>query len=595
MLEPQSRMALTEQLAPPPGFELLHAVGTTFTLELETALGIPLSFASRRISADDGELGIFEAVRRATDRVDIFAQAGALTEGTRSKLLAFLEPMIHPVTVPPGTLFHPKVWFLEYGSGEERAYRFLCASRNLTADRSWDLLVRLDGFVTEGEDLAAAGELNAPLVTFLKSLPGRAVRELGNQRSGRIDGLAVRWAGIEWEDPAGLDLVGFHAFGLPKPATPDLKGTRALVISPFVSDWGLAELRREITQETVLLSRAESLDRLEPTSIDNALDTRILDEMAIEEDRHETSVERLTGLHAKLVVIDYHRTSWLFVGSSNATEAGWSNNVEVMVEFQGSKAKVGVDAILKSLTDITQQYSATGGEPEEENEQTRRKLDRVLRELAGLRLTVTVIGSGPFDLWVTTSSRLENVLEDVPDDVTLGWRLLRQKDDRQLYELTQDGGAEVTNVGLVDVTPFIELSATHSDGTRRRALALARLEGDPAERRQAILADQVKDQESFVRLLTLMLELTRFGSDATWRFDHTGLLGLTDADPGAGIGLFEALLRAVAVGHGGLAEAKNFIDYLSRHNHDGSLIPDGFETLWDAVWAAHELAQGGDS
>ena len=145
MLEPQTRAALSELLSPPAGFELARAVGTTFTLDLETALSVPLSFASHRISAADGNLGIFDAIRRASDRVDIFPQAGALSMGTRTDLVAFLEPIVHPGAV--SGLFHPKVWFLEYASGDERAYRFLCSSRNLTADRSWDAVVRLDGAI----------------------------------------------------------------------------------------------------------------------------------------------------------------------------------------------------------------------------------------------------------------------------------------------------------------------------------------------------------------------------------------------------------------------------------------------------------------
>ena len=57
MLEPQTRAALTEQLAPPPGYELVRAVGTTFTLDLATALTVPLCFASHRVSAADDQLG----------------------------------------------------------------------------------------------------------------------------------------------------------------------------------------------------------------------------------------------------------------------------------------------------------------------------------------------------------------------------------------------------------------------------------------------------------------------------------------------------------------------------------------------------------
>ncbi|WP_199185328.1 hypothetical protein [Cryobacterium sp. Y50] len=145
MLEPDARAALTEQLRPPAGYELLHAVGTTFTLDLTSALASPLSFAAHRVRESDDPIAILDAVRRAADRVDIFAQAGQIVAPRQaSDLVAFLEPMLHPVTARcPGGLFHPKVWILEYGRGSDRAYRLLCSSRNLTADRSWDMVVRL--------------------------------------------------------------------------------------------------------------------------------------------------------------------------------------------------------------------------------------------------------------------------------------------------------------------------------------------------------------------------------------------------------------------------------------------------------------------
>ena len=49
MLEPDGRAALTEQLRPPSGFQLAHAVATTFTLDLTTALSVPLAFAAHRV------------------------------------------------------------------------------------------------------------------------------------------------------------------------------------------------------------------------------------------------------------------------------------------------------------------------------------------------------------------------------------------------------------------------------------------------------------------------------------------------------------------------------------------------------------------
>lgn len=63
MLEPDSRSLLSDLLRPPAGFQLSHAVGTSFTMTLEAALSIPLAFAGA-VEVDD-EVGILGAVRRA--------------------------------------------------------------------------------------------------------------------------------------------------------------------------------------------------------------------------------------------------------------------------------------------------------------------------------------------------------------------------------------------------------------------------------------------------------------------------------------------------------------------------------------------------
>src|SRR5699024_32870 len=182
---------------------------------------------------------------------------------------------------------------------------------------------------------------NAPLVELLRTLPELAVQPLEGERRARIAALAERWSEIIWEDPPGMDVLNFHVFGLQEPAEPGLTGSQALVISPFVSGERLRELRRGFSGPTVLLSRADQLDQLDPASLKGRIDTLVLDEMAVEDAVEERGSERLVGLHAKVVVVDYNHRSRVFIGSANATEAGWRQNVEVMVELEGSRRSVG--------------------------------------------------------------------------------------------------------------------------------------------------------------------------------------------------------------------------------------------------------------
>src|ERR1700691_1989093 len=106
MLRPDERIHLLELLRPPAGCELDCAVGTTFSLDLISALVLPLSFAffdwedtDGRISADP--LALLEALRRYGERFTIFCQSGQIRlPDDYPPLVTFLEPSIYDVEVP---------------------------------------------------------------------------------------------------------------------------------------------------------------------------------------------------------------------------------------------------------------------------------------------------------------------------------------------------------------------------------------------------------------------------------------------------------------------------------------------------------------
>ena len=158
MLDPEGRHLLLDALRPPPGFELDMAVGTTYTLDVYALLSAPVAFAMFDREADDGTpradpIATLQALRRCASRITLFCQAGdiAVPRDYRA-LLVYLEQSIVPVVPPiPDAIFHPKVWFIRYRvpSTSATAYRLLCMSRNLTFDRSWDTILRLEGELSD--------------------------------------------------------------------------------------------------------------------------------------------------------------------------------------------------------------------------------------------------------------------------------------------------------------------------------------------------------------------------------------------------------------------------------------------------------------
>ena len=168
------RARLLDALRPPAGHTLDRAAATTFTLDLATALTVPLAFAGLRLDEQPDPVEIMAALRGVSGRLDIFCQAGAISAGRwPSDLVARIEDVIHEVKRPrPGHLFPPKIWLLRFiDQSQEPSFRLLVLSRHLTADRSWDTILWLDGR-PGGRPRAS----NTSLVQFVAALPAVAVR-----------------------------------------------------------------------------------------------------------------------------------------------------------------------------------------------------------------------------------------------------------------------------------------------------------------------------------------------------------------------------------------------------------------------------------
>ena len=351
MLAPDSRALLLDALRPPPGHSLDRAVATTYTLDLETALMVPLAFAGFRFDEEQDPVEVMEALREMGGRVDIFCQAGAIAAGRwPSDLMALLENVIREVGRPrPGHIFHPKVWVLRFlDRSKEPSYRLLVLSRNLTADRSWDTILWLDG---RPAGLPVPG--NAPLAQFVAALPELTRTRLPLDRRAALTALAGELERVHWDLPAGVREVRFHPIGLrgssPFPADEHFSGYRALVVSPFVRGGAIRRLLRpEAGRPAVLVSRGEELDAL-PDGALEGLDVYELDPAASlsgDDVEEETRPAFLTHLHAKLFVVERARLAHLFVGSANATDAGLGGNIEFLCELVGPVARLGVDALV---------------------------------------------------------------------------------------------------------------------------------------------------------------------------------------------------------------------------------------------------------
>lgn len=594
MLAPESRTLLLEQLAPPPGRRFDRAVATTFTLDLTSTLIPALAFTGYHLDASGGDpIATLEAIRSTADRIDVFCQAGAIQVPAEAPdLLAFLEPMVHPVRPPSGGLFHPKVWFVRYlDDNDDPSFRLLVLTRNLTTDASWDLAVRLDGTVGPG----AKSQGGDALGEFIAGLPGRRVSPMESTRSAELAALARQAAGVEWELPAHVEELRLHVLDEGRKVTPDFSGSRHLVVSPFVDPVGLARVAGAGSLQ--VLSRAEELEKL-PAAEVVRVQARVLDDLAVAQN---VDGSRLGGqLHAKMYVVEPTRTwskAHVFIGSANATAAAFSTNTEFLVELRGHKRQLGIDRFLGeqgAFFPLTEPYAPTG-EVADDGYDAERELDAAVRRVASMAYQVEVVETRR-----PTSGGAEHDLR-LRSERSLGlephWQatveLLTLSDFAVPVGPAEPLDALVAGVVTADVTPFVVIRVETPSGLRSSTVVVAELVNPPDDRLDVVLARQIDNPDKFFRFLFFLLSLGSPGAIAATGASRVGVgAGGSPFGPG-GHGVLEMVLGALATRPSVIADLDSLVRRLQSTEAGRGSLPEGFADFWLVVREAAGLEQEG--
>lgn len=598
MLSTEDRSLLVDLLSAPDGHRLEHAVGTTFTLDLESMFRVPLAFAGAEWRADADPLGVMHAVQSTVDRFDVFCQAGMVrVPAGGAGILAFLEPAVHQVTRPsPGHLFHPKIWVTSFVDGHgDRQMRMLCGSRNLTGDRTWDAVLRLDGIVT-GRPRA----LNGELARFVAGLAERSVHPLDPRRATSIGDLADCLRRTEWEAPDGAiadDWLRFHVFGAGHRPDVDLSGGRRLIISPFLTLDGV-ERSWPTNGSATIVSRAESFAVLTPeersTITDEwGADLLTFDDSAAVPDLDDDDAGRrweLSGLHAKVYVVERNRRAHVFIGSLNATENAWTGNDEILVEIVGRPKTFGIDRVLSTssggLGSVLMPFidGATEAPPDDE---LVRRLERALITVAEQPLVATAASALVDDTWSETVSS-SVPLPTLDDGVDLSIRLLSTHDERT-PATSRELDETWTGLGAEELTPFVAVTLRAGPPSARieaSTIVMATMSGAPDDRLDRLLAAKVGSPEAFLRFLLLLLQgdsdemLTDLADGSG---DGTAVFGLS------GDGVLEAVAMALADRPEVLDDVDRLVARLLSTDAGREVLPPGWNELWDQVIVARRM------
>jgi hypothetical protein len=584
MLGPNDRELLLDSLRPDPGFVLEQAVGTTYSLDLHALLMAPLAFALFDVDAgtsDADPIAILAALRSYANRIALYCDASRiLVPPKEQRLFQLLEETIRPVSQNHGS-FHPKAWVLRYRAigGDQHRHRALVLSRNLTFDRSWDTVLRLDENLEGGEHNAQG------LTAFLRRLHQRAPSPV-------VAALLRTLPRVSFTPPDGFDSVQFW----PLPSTTDpMEGVvakAALVISPFATARRLDSLARTARHRS-LVTRAETLDRLGSRVLEQWQQVFILHGEAVDGDDDT----QLSGLHAKTYVFDDGRRRRVFTGSANATSAAFGANVELLVELTSRHRDTRVGALLADdSTEVTLRRLLVERRPSDPEplaqtpeEVEAQRLEEIVRALALQRpkARAKLGDDGRWSVDVELSTRSAPLAEHD----ALAARLVTSASPYSRMvrgpataasELTAGSSSQVSSIIAFELTGDTTLSV----GPERFVL-LGDLENAPDDREDRLLLELLSNPDKVMRMLFLLLAAGRPGQDAAdaarrmLASEQHGRQGGWEPE----LPLFENLVRTFSREPERLHAVRNVVARLTETEEGTSRFPDGFLAVW-AIFAA---------
>jgi hypothetical protein len=523
MLHPKNdRIDYGEQLIPPDGYELAYAIGTTYSLDLEALMILPVAlFYAQKLDGNPNDLryDMLEAITKASDKITIYYQNGQLKVPQKYHyLMSYWEKGIRSVTMSNyDSSFHPKVWVIRYETKENLPkYRVLVTSRNLTFARDWDMAFSTDGIVTDRDQTR-----NKPLVDFLNYLNIMDIKDIP---SSFLSDLMK----VKFEIPDKFDSFQFIPVGVKNPnlgksylnpiTASKINWDEMLIISPFVDKTTLEKMYNYSERKPYLLCRKEELDGVPEVTLskfDCWQFSSFFQEAEFYQELEEEGVVPLPqNLHAKLFVAMSNKIPYWYLGSANCSDPAQGRNIEFMVELKGIESNgLKTKDIFRVLTDPSKsegiilftpyQFEARVSVDEQKN------LDSAIRKIK-YRLTLMSIrgeatqieGGTAFNLSIEIDARaldlpndFQIIVKPLPEQQKAGVALK----DGEINVIKDFGGYAETSLSI-----FLEFEIRYIDLSCSHFLIPMEIEL-PSSRLNKIFSSIINSRDKFLKYLTFLL------------------------------------------------------------------------------------------
>jgi hypothetical protein len=593
MLAPDQRAVAMELLRPPAGFRIDQIVLTSYSLDLDVLLALPLAVLAHSDRGVEELLEdpmlVIEALREAGERLHVFVDEGGIAVPHANRALyTLLETCVHPVRAPGGGAFHPKVWLVRFVDEDQQPLiRVAVSSRNLTFDRSWDVAL-----TSEAAPDSRRVKESVALAKLVRAVPGMVVGGVESDVTDMLNRLADEVERVRFPAPEKFSgAVQFQVMGLSgkahAPWQPDQSGTTLFAMAPFANRTGLDTLVAVATGERILISRPEELDEMAEEALAAWQQVLVLSEAALDEP--DDAGSRPADLHAKLIALEHGREVTWHVGSANLTAAALTGrNVEVMATVTGPRGNrgsgkgFGIHRFQESgFLNLCEPYRRTERPPEDEALKVgKRILEQAEKALlrANLRVQCQAVG----DEWRWS---LEGQA-DLPAEVSIScWPVSLTEDNARQLILPCEW-----TLPIARLTAFVAFRLkVDADVDDVRLVLKLPVDGMPEGRIAHVLRTLIDSPEKFLKFLRALLG--GLGGMADWAGDEGD--GAWQGEWAAGLGgetLLEDLVRAAAREPERLEPVRRLIDDLRATPEGREIVPDDLYAVWLVIDGA---ASGG--
>lgn len=527
MFKPTSakdRINYGKVLMPSVGYKLERAIGTTYSLDLETLTAV--SIALGLIEDTDSELinnpiSMLSALQKISDRIVVFCEAGQIKLPSKTNALCLtLERMVVPVTVPYDKkvnrypAFHPKTWLLEYSNEEgEKRYRFVVMSRNMTFDHSWDVACSMDG------DTSSAGEVSAePIVEFLKFLRKQLNKELVNysRQYSDVSYMIKTISNVSFHVENGFSECVIMPMGIGS-GSYDMASNwlftdnfhELVVMSPFLTGSVIENFNdqgKTLTGTTrTLITRRSELSKITGGKACNfdvyVMKDDIIDGESSISDGEEQSEQESSkqDIHAKIYVRRKYSTTDLYLGSMNASYAAINSNIEMMLRLRTKNSILNGEKFLDDIMGDDREGKKNSFElvslediSDADDTSLQDSVEQLIKKICRIKMSATVApNDGKYDVHIAADT-----------DKALDGAVIRPLRSNKESELLPE--MDFNSLDMLQLSEFYVVMATIDDCTLERVIMIP-TSGIPEGRDAEIIKNVIKTRNQFIEYVAFIL------------------------------------------------------------------------------------------